>query len=176
MSESYRFAHIFLSMSKKILTPFNIILVTAFLDILGMGLIIPLLPTIVRQFLTPELLSNDSFTHGLIQLLSRISPDPISLANGVAFSVFSIGMLFGGMFFGRLSDQIGRKKTLAFTTILAFFGYLFFGLSTSFFPFLIGRLLCGFGGAGISVAQAYISDIFPASERAAKMGMIGAVF
>jgi len=163
-------------MIKNFFSPFKIVVLTAFLDILGMGLIIPLLPTIVREFLSPELMANDGFTHTLIQGLAHVSPDPVALANGIAFSVFSIGMFFGGFLFGRLSDKIGRKKTLVFTTGLGVIGYLIFGFSGAFLPFLFGRLISGFAGAGVSVAQAYISDIFPPSERAAKMGMIGAAF
>ena len=163
-------------MRLKFLSPFSVILLTTFLDMLGMSLLIPLLPTIVRDFLTPTLISDNGFTHGLVQLLSYVSPDPVALANGVSFSIFSIGMFAGGLLFGRLSDKIGRKKTLIFTSGLGVLGYLLFGFSLSFLPFLIGRLLSGFAGAGGSVAQAYISDIFAPQERAAKMGMAGAAF
>lgn len=155
---------------------FKIILLTAFLDILGLGLIIPVLPSLVRSFAERAASGLDPMGAGLFELLGRFSSDPAALANGTAFSLFSLGMLIGGIAFGSLSDHIGRKKTLMLTSFLGLLGYLFFGLSESVIPFLVGRFLSGLAGGGFPITQAYIGDLFDPKERAVKMGLVGAAF
>lgn len=155
---------------------FKIIILTAFLDILGLGLIIPVLPSVVRDFAARAAAGLDPSGAVLFGFLDRISSDPAALANGLAFSLFSLGMLIGGVTFGSLSDRIGRKRTLMFTASLGVAGYLFFGLSSSILAFLLGRFLSGLAGGGFPVTQAYIGDIFEPKDRAVKMGMVGAAF
>lgn len=155
---------------------FKVIILTAFLDILGLGLLIPVLPPIVRDFADRAAGGLDPSGAVLFHFLGSVVSDPAALANGLAFSLFSLGMLIGGITFGSLSDRIGRKKTLLFTASLAISGYLFFGLSSSILAFLAGRFLSGLAGGGFPVTQAYIGDLYDPKERAVKMGMVGAAF
>lgn len=155
---------------------FRVLLLTAFLDILGLGLLIPVLPQIVRDFAARAAAGQDAFGASLFSLLGSLSPDPAALANGLAFSLFSLGMLVGGIVFGSLSDRFGRKRTLMLTAFLGTLGYLTFGLSHSVFLFFVGRLLSGLAGGGFPVTQAYVGDLFDPKERAVRMGAIGATF
>lgn len=77
-----------------------LILATAFLDILGMSLFIPVFPAIIQAFGV-----NSSWT-------------------GYSQAVYAVGMFLGGLFFGRLSDTYGRKKMLSYTSILNLIAYL----------------------------------------------------
>ncbi|MBX9809075.1 MFS transporter [Candidatus Gracilibacteria bacterium] len=140
-----------------------IILATAFLDILGIGILIPVLPDIIVHFGVNE--SWNPYSQG----------------------IYSIGMFLGGLVFGRLSDKFGRKNLLSVTTAINLIGYsiLWLSLSTNiisneigilFIIFLIARFISGLGGAGLGVAQAYISDISTKETKTKNMGMIGAAF
>lgn len=72
---------------------FRVILLTAFLDILGLGLLIPVLPQIVRDFALRASFGQDPFGAVVFRYLESVSSDPAALANGLAFSLFSLGML-----------------------------------------------------------------------------------
>ncbi|MBP6981857.1 MFS transporter [Candidatus Gracilibacteria bacterium] len=140
-----------------------LILITAFLDILGMGILIPILPDIIIHFGVNE--SWNPYSQG----------------------IYSIGMFIGGLLFGRLSDRFGRKNLLVVTSAFNLIGYVivWLALSTSllslplslmFLIFLAGRMIGGLGGSGYGVVQAYIADISTSENRAKNMGMIGAMF
>lgn len=140
-----------------------LILATAFLDILGLGILIPVLPDIILYFGVSE--SWNPYSGG----------------------IYSIGMFIWGLIFGWLSDKYGRRRLLIVTTSLNLIWYIttWFSLSWWILPlslsamfvfFLIGRSISGLGGAGFSVVQAYISDISTRENRAKNMGLIGAAF
>lgn len=107
-----------------------LILATAFLDILGIGILIPVLPDIISHFGVSE--SWNPYSQG----------------------IYSIGMFLGGLVFGRLSDRYGRKNLLTVTTSFNLLGYiiLWFSLSTGiissdigilFIIFLLARFVSG---------------------------------
>jgi DHA1 family tetracycline resistance protein-like MFS transporter len=140
-----------------------LILATAFLDILGIGILIPVLPDIIAHFGVSE------------------------AWNPYSQGVYSIGMFLGGLVFGRLSDKYGRKNLLSVTTTFNLLGYIILWLSLSsgiisadigflFVVFLVARFISGLGGAGLGVAQAYISDVSTKATKTKNMGMIGAAF
>ncbi|MDD2565770.1 MAG: MFS transporter [Candidatus Gracilibacteria bacterium] len=133
-------------MNKKII----ILLFSIFLDILGFSFILPIVPFIVKGF------GGNSFSVGLI------------VAGAAA------GMFIGGILFGKLSDKYGRKKILSITILLNILGYLVFAVSSNLKIFFIARFLCGLGGGGVSVVQAYISDISKEKEKIINMGYVGA--
>ena len=84
-----------------------LILATAFLDILGIGILIPILPDIVTHFGVSEAWT--SYSQG----------------------IYSVGMFLGGLMFGRLSDRYGRKRLLSITTSFNLLGYIILWLSLS---------------------------------------------
>lgn len=100
---------------------FVIILITILLDIIGLGIIIPSMPFIIRSFGLEE--------HWV----------------GIVFATFSLGSFLGGMVFGRLSDIYGRKKILAITSFLNMVGYFIFAYSGNIWVFLVARFLSGIG-------------------------------
>ncbi|MDD2870432.1 MAG: MFS transporter [Candidatus Gracilibacteria bacterium] len=131
---------------------FAIILATVLLDVIGLGIVIPILPFIVKGF---------GFSEFYV---------------GLTYSIFSLGMFVGGLTFGRLSDKLGRNKTLEFTIFLNIVGYLLFAFSTNLYVFLIARFIGGLGASGFAIGQAYISDISSNEERTKNMAMVGAMF
>ncbi|MDD2565821.1 MAG: MFS transporter [Candidatus Gracilibacteria bacterium] len=130
----------------------KIILLTALLEIVGLGIIIPIMPFVIKGF---------GFGSQWV---------------GFSFAISSVGMFFGGLVFGRLSDKYGRKKILSYTVLLNVIGYSLFMIAGNIYIFLFARLISGIASAGIGVAQAYISDISKPSERTKNMGLIGAMF
>nr|MDD3719975.1 MFS transporter [Candidatus Gracilibacteria bacterium] len=128
------------------------ILITVVLDIVGLGFIIPALPFIVKNF---------GFGEEFV---------------GLTYGIFSLGLLLGGVIFGRLSDIYGRKSILKITVLLNIVGYLVFAFSPNLWVFIFARFLSGLGGSGWAIGQAYISDISSESERTKNMGLIGATF
>lgn len=140
-----------------------LILATAFLDILWIGILIPVLPDIIIHFWVSEAWT--PYSQG----------------------IYSIGMFLWGLIFGRLSDKYGRKNLLSVTTSFNLIGYITLWLSLShgfisenigflFIVFLWARFISGLGGAWLWVAQAYISDISTRETKTKNMGMIGAAF
>jgi len=133
-------------MNKKI----AVLLFSIFLDILSFSFILPIIPFIVKGF------SGNSFSVWLI-------------VAGAALWMFIWGIIFW-----KLSDVIHRKKVLLFTVLLNISGYLLFALSFNIWIFFIARFLCWLGWGGMSVVQAYISDLSWPKEKIINMWYIWA--
>ena len=123
-----------------------------FVDMLGFGLILPLLPYIA---------SNWGATPAMIGLIGAAYP---------------LGQFIGAPLVGRFSDRFGRKPLLLFSIAGTFLSLLMLGLAHSIAIIMISRFLDGLTGGNITVAQAYISDVTDEKNRAKGMGMIGAAF
>jgi DHA1 family tetracycline resistance protein-like MFS transporter len=130
----------------------GIIFLTVFLDLLGFGLIIPVMPSYAL-----ELHASD-------------------FAVGLLIASYSLMQLIFAPFWGRLSDHVGRRPILISSLAASTIGYVVWGLSGSLTMLFISRLIQGAGNANISVAQAYIADITTPENRAKGMGLIGAAF
>lgn len=127
------------------------IYITIFVNIIGFGMIFPLLPFYARHFNASE------FTVGL-------------LAASFAIAQFILAPIWG-----RLSDRFGRKPIIALALLGLAFSYLAFGLADSLFWLFVSRILQGvFSGAALPVAQAYVSDVTSKEERIKGMGNLGA--
>ena len=133
-------------------SPLVIIFVTVFIDLLGFGIIIPLLPFYAESF------GASAFKIGLL---------------GTSFSLMQF--LFSPIW-GRWSDRIGRKPIILVGLMGSCVSYLGLALSTSLTLLFVSRIIGGIAGANIPTAQAYIADVTTPENRAKGMGMVGAAF
>jgi MFS transporter, DHA1 family, tetracycline resistance protein len=131
----------------------SLIFLTVFVDLLGFGILIPILPTFAKK----ELLIDET-------------------AIGVAIAAYSLTQFFFNPVFGNLSDKYGRKKIIVICLLLNALGYVLFAYTHSFLMLLISRIVSGIGGSSIGVAQAYIADVTKPENRSKGMGIIGAAF
>lgn len=140
-------------MFKNLNSPKFIILLTVFVDILGLGIIIPVLPFYVQSFGASDM---------VVTLL---------------FSVFSLFAFISAPFLGTLSDRIGRRPVLIVSIASTALGWLVFA-SAKIIPFLfLGRIIDGLAAGNISTAQSYLVDISTdAKDRTNNLGLIGAMF
>ncbi|HWI16909.1 MAG TPA: MFS transporter [Vicinamibacterales bacterium] len=134
------------------ISPLVVIFVTVFIDLLGFGIIIPLLPFYAESF------GASAFTIGLL---------------GTSFSLMQF--LFSPIW-GRWSDKIGRKPIILVGLMGSCLSYLALALSTSLALVFVARIVGGIAGANIPTAQAYIADVTTPENRARGMGMVGAAF
>ncbi|MCB2205173.1 MFS transporter [bacterium] len=134
-------------------TPLAIIFIITFIDLLGFGIVIPIIPSY----------AGSAF-------------DASDVTIGFLVAAFSFMQLLFTPVWGRMSDRFGRRPILLLGLALTVISYILFGLATSLATLFISRLLGGVGGANISAAQAYISDVTRPEERAKGMGLIGAAF
>ena len=125
---------------------------TVFIDLIGFGIIIPVLPLYAKEF------GADGLTVGLL------------------LTSYSLMQFFFAPMWGRLSDRIGRRPVLMISLLCSAIGYSIWGFSNSLAMLFLSRIVAGFGNANLAVAQAYISDVTPEEYRSQGMGMIGAAF
>jgi len=128
------------------------IFLTVFVDILGFGIVIPVLPLYAEQF----------------------GASPVGI--GWLVGIFSLMQFFFAPVWGRLSDRVGRKPVLLIGMLGTVAGYLIMGFAGSFLMLFLARLFSGVAGANISAAQAYLADISSPENRAKAMGLLGAAF
>jgi len=132
------------------------IMVTVLIDMIAIGLIIPVLPLLVGKFTASP--AEQTFWFG-----------------AVAFT-FGVANFFASPILGALSDQYGRRPVL----LLGFSGFaasfIVTGLATALWMLIVVRLFSGALQSNISVANAYVADITPPQERARRFGLLGAMF
>jgi multidrug resistance protein len=133
----------------KVLFPVFLIVFT---DIMGFGLMIPLLPFYAEHF------GASAFTVGLL------------------LSVFALCQLLAGPPLGQLSDRIGRKPVLVISQIGTLAGYMLLALSNTLWLIFVARIIDGLTAGNISVAHAYVSDNTPPEQRTKAFGIVGAAF
>ena len=134
------------------MSPLVIIFVTVFIDLLGFGIIIPLLPFYAESF------GASALQIGLL---------------GTSFSLMQF--LFSPVW-GRWSDKVGRKPIILIGLFGSCLSYLALALSSSLALVFLARIVGGIAGANIPTAQAYIADVTTPENRARGMGMVGAAF
>ena len=129
-----------------------LILFTIFLDVLGYGILVPAIPYLIEPF------------------------SKSALTVGVLMTSFSIAQFFAAPVLGALSDRWGRRPVLLYSILGGGIAYFAFGFATALWVFFAARVVDGLSGGNLATAQAYITDVTPAKERAQKFGLIGAVF
>ncbi len=133
------------------------IFVTLLIDIIGFGIIIPVLPGLIQ-----------SLIHGTISQTA-------TYGGWLVFAYASTQFLCSPIM-GNLSDKYGRRPVLLFSLFGFGIDYLFLAFAPSIFWLFIGRMIAGITGASITTAAAYIADISTPEKRAQNFGMIGAAF
>jgi MFS family permease len=131
---------------------YGVIWTTVAVDLIGFGIILPILPRYAEQF--------------------NASPTTI----GVLSASFSMAQLVFAPLFGRLSDRIGRKPVILISLFGTALGSFITGAAGALWVLFLGRIIDGASGASVSVAQAAVSDVASPRRRAALMGMLGAAF
>jgi len=151
-------------------SPLIFIFLTVFIDLLGVGIVVPLLPyyvKIIEQADASWLTSSRALIVGAL---------------AASFSLFQF--LFSPVL-GALSDRFGRRPVLLISLAGTGISYIIFGLADQLVPLGIGtvlavlffaRIMDGITGANISTAQAYIADVTKPEDRAKGLGLIGAAF
>ena len=130
-----------------------IIMTTVFVDVLGIGIIIPVLPFYVESF------GVSSFVVTLL------------------FSVFALFSFVSGPFLGALSDRIGRRPVLILSIASTALGWFVFASANAVWVLFLGRIIDGVAAGNFPIAQSYLVDIAKDDkERTSNLGIIGAVF
>ncbi|HTK37615.1 MAG TPA: MFS transporter, partial [Pyrinomonadaceae bacterium] len=139
---------------KFLTTPLIIIFVTVFIDLIGFGIVIPILPIYAET--------------------SPFNATPFEI--GMLFSIYSRMQFFFAPVLGRLSDKYGRRPILFISILGSALGYFVVGYASTLFLVFAGRIISGVTGGNISTAQAYIADVTSKENRAKGMGLFGAAF
>jgi len=134
------------------LSPLVIIFITVFIDLLGFGIIIPLLPFYAESF------------------------GASALAIGLLGTSYSLMQFIFSPIWGRWSDKIGRKPIILVGLLGSCLSYVALALAGSLTLLFVARIVGGIAGANIPTAQAYIADITTPENRAKGMGLMGAAF
>ncbi|MBX9576788.1 MAG: MFS transporter [Caulobacteraceae bacterium] len=129
-----------------------VLFATVFINLVGFGLVVPLLPFFARS----------------------LSAEPWQVT--LLFSAYSLGQFFAEPLWGRLSDRIGRKPVLLMTLVANTLGYLALAFVPNVWAAIAVRLFTGFGAGNVSTVQGYVADVTPPDQRAGRMGLIGAAF
>ena len=135
-------------------SPLLVIFITVFIDLVGFGIVIPVLPY---------------YAEG-----TKFGATPSQI--GLLFASYSVMQLVFSPVLGRLSDKYGRRPVLLTSLLGTAFGFLILGFATTLSMLFLGRIIDGISGGNISTAQAYIADVTTKENRAKGMGLIGAAF
>lgn len=135
----------------------NFVLLTALLDIVAMGLVIPVQPKLVEMFL-----GGDTRTGAVVF--------------GLMSTLWALMQLLFQPILGALSDRFGRRPVLLFSNLGLGLDYILLALAPNLAWLFVGRVLSGIAAATFSTANAYIADVTPPERRAAEFGKIGVAF
>ena len=153
--------YVFYREVKKIPAKLFTLMITAFVDMVGLLMIIPLLPFYVKSL----------GGAGINVLGFHLGVGTIS---GIIVAAFTVAQLLSAPMWGRFSDRVGRKPTLLIALTAAGISYLVFGFATSLFVLFLSRIVQGAGGGTVGVIQAYVADSTDAKDRARALGWLSA--
>lgn len=135
-------------------TPLSLIFLTLFIDMVGFGIVIPVLPLYAE---------GSAF---------RATPSQLAWIVGI----YSLLQLICAPLFGRISDRVGRKPVLVVSILGTALGFLILGAAQTVWMLMLGRIIDGASGGNISTAMACIADVTPKENRSKAMGLVGAAF
>src|SRR5712664_911483 len=133
------------------------IYVTIILDVLGFGILIPVLPHLVQEFTGKD-------------------TGQAALMFGLLLTVWSLMQFLFSPLVGALSDRFGRRPVLILSAIGLGFDYIIMALAPTLTWLFIGRVLSGITASSYPSASAYVADVTPPQRRAAAFGMVGAAW
>src|SRR5437762_7966394 len=133
-------------------SPLFVLFLTVFIDLVGFGIVIPILPLYAEHF--------------------HASPVTIGWLTGIysGMQIIFVPIL------GRLSDRFGRRPILIVSLTGTALGFVVMGWATSLPLLFVARIIDGATGGNISTAQAYVADVSTPENRSRSMGLIGAAF
>ncbi len=134
--------------------PLLIIYLTVFIDLIGFGMVIPILPFYANT--------------------APFNATPFEI--GLLLGIYSIMQFVFSPLLGRLSDKYGRRPILFISILGSAVGYFVIGAANTLLLVFLGRVIGGITGGNISTAQAYIADVTSRENRAKGMGLFGAMF
>ncbi len=129
-----------------------VLFLTIFIDLIGFGIFIPVIPVYARALHASDALVGD------------------------LGALFSLMMFIATPVWGSLSDRYGRRPVILLAIAISAASYVLFAHSTTLVLLVVSRMLTGLGSGNITAAQAYVTDITPPEGRAKAMGLIGAAF
>lgn len=133
-------------------SPLAVIFLTVFIDLIGFGIVIPVLPLYAEHF----------------------GATPLQI--GCLLAIYSVMQALCAPLLGRISDRVGRRPVLFVSLLGSAAGFALMGAAWSLPILFLARAIDGITGGNISTAQAYIADVTKPEERAKGMGLIGAAF
>ena len=137
------------------------IFITVLIDIIGFGIIIPVLPQLLQQ---------------LMHVTDRTDISAISKPAIFLTLIYGLMQFIFAPILGSLSDRYGRRPVLLFSLLGFGLDYIFLAFAPSIGWLFLGRMISGITGASITTASAYMADISDEKNRAQNFGMIGAAF
>jgi len=137
--------------------PYLFILITLMIDAIGIGIVFPIMP----------------------DLMAKVGAETVAIGSlwaGLLMAAYAGAQFVFAPIIGSLSDAYGRKPVLIAALAFLTLDYVIMALAETYWVLLVGRTLAGLAGATYVTATAYIADITPKEQRAARFGMIGAAF
>jgi MFS transporter, DHA1 family, tetracycline resistance protein len=134
------------------LTPLGIVFTTVLIDLIGFGIVLPILPLWAEEF----------------------GASPVEI--GVITASYAVMQLIFAPVLGRISDRHGRRPVILVSLVGTVIAFLMIGFAQGLLIIFIARVLQGIAGASYAAAQAYVADVTTPAERAHGMGLIGAAF
>ncbi len=133
------------------------IFITIFIDVVGLGIIIPVLP-------------------GMLSKMTGLSVNEASVWGGYLAMVYALMQFVFSPLLGSLSDRFGRRPVLLMSLLGFGVDYLLLGFAPDLWWFFLGRIIAGITGASFTVAGAYVADVSAPEKREQNFGLIGAAF
>src|SRR6266436_807492 len=154
-------AYVFYKEVRKIPAKLFTLMITAFIDMVGLLMIIPLLPYYVKD------LSGSGLTVWHLHI-------GVGTILGFIVSSYTVAQLLSAPLWGKFSDRVGRRPTLLIALAASGIAYLIFGFAHSLLVLFISRLVQGAGGGTVGVIQAYVADSTEPKDRTRALGWLSA--